>query len=441
MTRWWLAVVLLGVCGCLTGTEVVVTDTLTFAPTSCDTSLSLSVTNTSGRQRRLGTMRRISGEPIRALPFLDEAGPAFELVPMTVLAPAERTLIPVTFRPRRAGFVESVVEFVFDDQLLTVRLTAEGREGSGLPTRVDFGVAMVGGSVQRQLDATISFVSSTSSVFTGSSREGVVLFRPVRAGQFAGTATVLGPCGPVTLPLTGRAVDALVWAEPRELDFGPTPLRTTSTRTVTFRNATDGPVALTELRAWEGSVSTDRFSVVEPAGGVLLIPAARAEDGGTVPGAATLDVRFTPLEAGGRLGEVRGLVALDTQPTVRAALHGLGGGPDIEVSPTSLELDAAGPLERATLTIRNVGTMSTDPRLALNLGPMGLGPPLFEVVTVTGTGTVTVNAAAYNPTTGLRAGRSVDFEVTAGPSPAVHHLRVFSNDPDEPVVVVVITTR
>jgi hypothetical protein len=72
---------------------------------------------------------------------------------------------------------------------------------------------------------------------------------------------------------------------------------------------------------------------------------------------------------------------------------------------------------------------------------MGLGNPLFEVVTVSGTGTVAVNAAAYNPTTGLRAGRSVDFEVTAAPAPAVHHLRVFSNDPDEPVVVIVITTR
>jgi hypothetical protein len=441
MTRWWLAAVLMSLCGCLTGTEVVVTDTLTFAPTPCDTSLSLSVTNTTGRQRRLTTVRSVSGEPVRALPFLDEAGPTFELIPMTVLAPGERTLIPVTFRPRRAGLAESVVEFVFDDQVVTVRLTAQGLEGPGLPTRVDFGVAMVGGSVQRQLDATITFVSSTFSVFTQSSRDGVVLFRPVQAGPFSGTATVLGPCGPATVTLTGRAVDALVWAEPREFDFGPTALRTTSTRTVTFRNETDGPVAITELRAWEGSVSSDRFSVVEPDGGVLLIPAARAVDGGTVPGAASLDVRFTPFEGGGRLGEVRGIVALGTQSTVRAGLHGLGGAPDIEVSPTSLELDAAGPLDRALLTVRNVGTMSTDPRLALNLGPMGLGTPLVEVVTVSGSGTLTVDTATYNPGTGIRAGRSVDFAVTASATPAVHHLRLFSNDPDEPVVVIVVTTR
>jgi hypothetical protein len=92
-----------------------------------------------------------------------------------------------------------------------------------------------------------------------------------------------------------------------------------------------------------------------------------------------------------------------------------------------------------------VRPVPADPAANLRLGADG-GQPYFELVPRSGaTGNLTVSGpTGYSPLPGLEAVATAEavLTVTATPSgPSEHELRIFSNDPDEPVTVVPIITR
>jgi hypothetical protein len=437
----WLACSLLGVTACAGPAEVKLTSRLAFDATSCEQTRALTVRNPGSTERELVAIRRLAGAPVRATPFLDEAAPGFELVPMSTLAPWEETAIPVIFRPRAPGPHETTLEFDFGGQRLTVTLSAMALVTPQLPSRLDFGAAPIGDTVERPFEVPDGFqVLVPSGPFRASADRQQLIFTPRDLRDVSAVATVRSSCSVQTTLLVGTGVRALVTATPEILEFGPTLLGTERAGSVTLGNLSPSPLAVSDPQRQGPSPAPFRVGPLD--GGLLLVPAARRNaDGGWEAGEASLPVFFAPTQEGPATASFELTTPLERQPRLPLVVTGLGGGPDIEVSPTSLEFPPVTTVDRARLTVRNVGTVSNDPRLQLQLGADG-HPPVFELTRRSGTGSVTVDFAS--PSTAgapLASGQSVEVEVTAGPGPSVHHLRIFSNDPDEPEVTLVITVR
>jgi hypothetical protein len=432
---------LMAVAACTPGGGVQLTGSLSFAPSFCEATRALEVHNADGRERRLVAIRRLGGAPVRAVPFLDEAQAAFELVPMTTLAPSERTVIPVIFRPRTPGALETTLEFDFEGQRLAVTLSASALATPQLPSRLDFGAVARGDAIELPLDAPPPLqLAVRGASFQASGDQRRIVFSPFEARVYSGTAMVTSECGTFSVTLVGVGVDSVLTVAPTSLEFEPTLVGSERTAAFTFANLSRLPIGLRGFERTGPSAMNFRAAPLD--GGVLIVPPARrSAEGDLVPGEAVLPVIFSPDREGTASGSLALTTPLRTLPMTQLPLRGLGGGPDIEVLPTSLQFPPVTTVDRARLTIRNVGTVSSDPRLHLRLGATG-GLPVFETVTVSGTGTLMVDfVRAGAGTTPLASGESVEVEVTVGPGPGVHHLRVLSNDPDEPVVTVVITTQ
>lgn len=418
---------------------------LAFRPSFCEQTQALSVVNGDSRPRALSSIRRVSGAPVRAAPFLDEPGAPFELVPMTQLTAGEVTSIPVVFRPRGPGPVDTTVEFDFEGQRLTTTLSATGLSLPMLPDLVDFGAVALGDSafVPLELEPPLRLEATGTGFFPSDDETGLV-FSPSTVRTFGGTATVTGSCSARTLRLLGHGVDSALTATPTSVWILPTPTGAEGRAELRLRNATRSPVPLRDFVVLSSGTPTPLFSLEGLDGGVLVLPSGRrTSDGGWLPGEAALGIVFTPLRVGRVFASVQFATPLRTQPSVSVPLSSIGGAPDIEVSPTSIEFAPVSTQDRQRLRVQNKGTMWPDGLLNLTLGRAAM-PPAFEVVPISGVaGSVSVafSTPPFDVATGLLSGQHVDLDVIALPGPAVHHVRIFSNDPDEPVVTVVVTTR
>jgi hypothetical protein len=172
----------------------------------------------------------------------------------------------------------------------------------------------------------------------------------------------------------------------------------------------------------------------------------RDPDGGTiVPGSVTVKFSFKPTVLGRKEATFKGTTTLESQPLLGIPMRGVGGGPDIDVTPSgTMDLGRVAYFPNATtpsaatrmLSVKNVGTRPTppDPKGNLKLGTgdtaAGYVAPYWEVVPrgdatleeicvgaidiASGTCTNTLPTAganSYLPNLGLEAGTS-----TARPS-------------------------
>jgi hypothetical protein len=313
-------------------------------------------------------------------------------------------------------------------------------------------------------------------------------FKPTEARDYIATVRMRRAegCPEKPVRLIGTGVAAVLSWTPATVDFGYAPPGTTLTGEVTFTNLSLRPVTLNALATREGTGASAVFKVTETDTTDLTkatVPGGvrDAMTNTIVGGTVKVKLSFKPLVLGPRQGQLVATTELTSQASISVTLRGVGGGPDIDVRPSPTlnfgriaYFAGASPASFANrkLTVQNVGTRPTpaDPRANLKLGqPDGAGgfvKPYWEVTAMAGsdlseicvgvfdtsTGMCTndlptTGAGRYDPTQGLEAGGAtsiLDIPVRVTPNGLgmrAFEVKVYSNDPDEPVTTIQVTAN
>ncbi|MBS1152923.1 MAG: putative lipoprotein, partial [Myxococcaceae bacterium] len=303
------------------------------------------------------------------------------------------------------------------------------------------------------------------SLAAGAEKAVTLTFAPTEVKDYLARVTMrrLDGCPDRIVKLIGTGVDAVLTWGPNPLDLGYVTPGLQVSGEVTFSNLGLKPVSLAGL-----STSTADYKVVtaQP----VEIPAAIRDAAGMLqPGAAKVAVSFKPTLLGPRNARLDFTTSLPKQSSGTELLKGYGGGPDIDVKPSTLNVGRvayfAGSASHATrkLTIQNVGTRPTpaDPKANLHLGAgaaywevrvkagvagntAALGELCVGEVRADGTCTHLPLAGSYDPAIGLEASgikALLDVPVRVTPAtlgPKDWEVVIFSDDPDEPAFTVPI---
>ncbi len=353
------------------------------------------------------------------------------------------------------------------------------------PTEIDFGAVAVGDvarasyKLENPSDHPATFMvtappeGSPFSLADDSPRGAVELaphtereitfeFRPTEVDE-AQLELGLGACSclPTDVHLVGRGLGVLLTWVPSVIDFKYVPPGATVTKSITLSNSSTSEVQLSQIKL----LNVQEFWVVAAEGEDptrLSIPGATTgADRQWTPGIAKLTVAFKPVQVGPRQTQLQFQTSLASQPTGMVILKGFGGGPDIQVTPSpTLNFGKVAyfagthSFQKRKLTIMNVGTVPavSDPEANLRLGKdAGNGDwtgPYFEIVSTnadTAPGDFEIIIPPNYDPRGLEPrapGNRTDFEVVITPQSVglkQATLRIFSNDPDEPVVEILLS--
>ena len=319
------------------------------------------------------------------------------------------------------------------------------------------------------------------------SKTATFTFKPTEARDYIATVRMrrADGCPEKPVRLIGTGVAAVLTWTPATLDFGYAPPGTTVPGEITFSNQSLRAIKLTVLGTREGANPSNVFKVVEADMGDLTVltvpPGMRDVNNVIVAGIAKAKLTFKPVVLGPRAGQLTATTELGSQPMISVNLRGVGGGPDIDVRPAPVlnfgriaYFAGASPASFANrkLTVQNVGTRPTpaDPRANLKLGqPDGAGgfiKPYWEVtpkngalaseicvgffdtITMTCTNDLPATGAGrYDPVQGLEAGGAtsiLDIPVRITPNglgAREFELKLYSNDPDEPITTITVTAN
>ncbi|MEW5737438.1 MAG: hypothetical protein AB1938_00845 [Myxococcota bacterium] len=325
------------------------------------------------------------------------------------------------------------------------------------------------------------------TILAGRSKDVTIVFSPTEARDYFGSVRMrkADGCPEKQVRLIGTGVDQVLSWTPSTVDFGYVTPGLTVEGEVTFANQGLKPVELTMLATYEGSVPSAVFKVTEATMGDLTrqtVPAAtRDANRVIVPGTAKVKMSFKPLVLGPRPGTLRANTDLRNQSSIVVPLRGVGGGPDIEVRPSPLNFgriayfQGANPPSFASrrLTVQNMRTRPTppDPRANLKLGkPDGMGgyvKPYWEVTPKNADSSLSeiclgtfdtmtnmclddlpaTGPGRYDPGIGLEANGTaalLDIPIRITPNGLgmkEWEVKIFSNDPDEPVTTVTVTAN
>jgi hypothetical protein len=255
----------------------------------------------------------------------------------------------------------------------------------------------------------------------GESRVVNLDFAPDAIGFFSAPLEIAAQWCPVTVvKLFGQGVSAIAECEATEIKVLPP--GSTGLQTILLTNQSVAPLQLDNLSASPGV----EFSLVD-AGTSVVVPAAHlvagAEDNSVfVPGELPLVVAITPQGLGERHGEIAARTSIARQPTLSCPLTSYGGGPQIDVQPSSVSVPLDG--GTGTLTISNLskGT-GLDDWLHLS----------SELVRVSGTGPI-----SYAPIPqSIAPGQSIEVDLMSS-EPGSWDLILTSNDYDAPKVTVAL---
>ncbi len=324
----------------------------------------------------------------------------------------------------------------------------------------------------------IAGLTSKTATFTFAPTEQTSYYATVRMRRADG-------CPEQTVQLIGTGVQAVLTWAPSTVDFGYASPGSTATGQVVISNQALADITLNPLIINDTGASTasNIFKITDTGDGTvassIVVPHGnRDPDGGTiVPGSVTVKFSFKPTVLGRKEATFKGTTTLESQPLLGIPMRGVGGGPDIDVTPSgTMDLGRVAYFPNATtpsaatrlLTVKNVGTRPTPPDPKGNL-KLGTGTPSTDyvapywevvahgdatleeicvgVIDPTGACTNTLptsGANSYVPAIGLEAGGStarldIPVRVTpAGLGMKEWEVRIFSNDPDEPVTTVTI---
>jgi hypothetical protein len=408
----------------------------------------------------------------------------------------------VRLRLKTSNSLKESVEFV---------LKGVGIRGEcELPDRIDFGAVARGDKFpftqvlknpraiesQPRVDPIVSSQGDNVFAFTPASPRGEFTIAPGREKsvtiEFAPTevrdyfATVrlraADGCPDKNIRLVGTGVDQVLSWMPGTVNFGYVQPGLSVTQEVTFMNQSFRDITISNLATREGSAASLIYRVTAADMGdlsKLTVPRATrdAMTNMIVAGTARVTLAFRPTVLGPRQGSLTGTANLTAQ-TISVTLRGFGGGPDIDVSPGTLNFgriayfQGSNSFASRRITVRNVGSQPTpaDPAANLKFVEMGASKKywrvtpknmqsqaseicvgVFDTMTSSCTDALpTVGMGAYDPAIGIqasgaRASLDVPIRITpentmVGPSGTKEwDVTFFSNDPDEPEVTVKVT--
>lgn len=369
-----------------------------------------------------------------------------DTVPAFIPAQGTRT-INVTFSPRTPGDQGAALVFRWGSEFATLNVTGTATAPDcAMFSAIDFGKVMVQDTAARRLDgATLDRVTGIGFDAVADATGVQVTFRPLDGTAHTGSLTVRGGegCPQVTVPLSGTGVISMVECEPAVLDFGFITPGLTKASSLRVRNHGLMPVVLSNLQTRIGTNPSSEYRIV---GGATTV---------TAPAEGTVEIQltFTPANLGLRNGALVMATPSSTQPLLSCPLRGTGGGPDIDLRPTSLDFGRvpifAGSGVTRKVTVRNLGTRPQPPDPLANLHiqrwdviPKNMASIAADICVGTwSAGQCSSSLATYNPAVGLTADAAsfLDVPIRVMPSRAgslewdvVFH----SNDPDEAAVTV-----
>ncbi|MFO0594845.1 MAG: hypothetical protein U0228_06065 [Myxococcaceae bacterium] len=297
---------------------------------------------------------------------------------------------------------------------------------------IDFGCATLGDTLVLAWDAGAGTTTSPLSGGPFSIDGGALAFAPNTLGDFTLDLPLFeGVCPVGTQHVSGTGVATVFSWEPASLDFGAAYPGASRRKTLTFRTCSFTPISLTNVATREGAASSQVFGVD---GGAFVVPPAARTDAGLAEGTLTLDLAFTPLVLGPKQGQLTATTSFGANPALSVSLLGTGGGPRIDVQPTTVDFGIVTTPSTRAITISNIGTAPG----TLFLGVDGM-PPYWSLAPAD-CGVITVSPA-YDPSVGIPPGSSLPFTIELAPAaaPRTCTLHVFSTDPGTPDVEVTIT--
>lgn len=480
-------------------------------------TLPLVVQNAGSTLLTLTGFRFVSGDAVSATPGVEGTSPVFsvDLGPGVLLQPGAQRTYTLRFTPpadaalgaRFASVLvlQATTEAGADEAQLTLSGTAVVDDACALPLALDFGVAPRGGEVRQSFTVAnhgptprtvdvgapqsfdfqyVFWVTAESprghvTLAPGEVREVTLRFTPAESRAYRGRMPVtLQGCAEQTVTLAGDGADSVLSCV-GSVDFGFALPGASVEHGLTCQNISFESVELSSMTALDDIGPAQSFSIPSGETTLTLPPGHRAFDGTVTAGAASVLLRFAPPTLGPKSGTFRALVSgAGQQGNVLVALRGVGGGPDVDVSPAptvdfgevAYVVGASPPSSaRTNLEVRNVGSRPSppDPRANLKLGvPDGVGgfrKPFWQVTAknaatqaselcvglwdvVTGACLDDLSPNDYNPGFGLEAFVSslltIPVRVTpSGPGQKAWELQLFTNDPDEPVVTLSVTAN
>jgi hypothetical protein len=314
---------------------------------------------------------------------------------------------------------------------------------------------------------------------SGGTRNVVLTFTPTEAKDYLAFVDMKAAdeCPAVTVTLVGTGVSSVLSCDPSPLDFGYLTPGLTAQKTLKLTNQGFAPVMVMGAKTQVGTATSTEYKLLGP--DTFTVPGAtRDNNGDLVPGESDVQITFTPALLGARNGQLVGGTSLSKQPMLGCPLKGVGGGPDIDVRPTTLNFGQipffglSQPFfSTRKITIQNLGTAPTPPdskaNLHLGVGGMGgtggvmywtvdtmdpLNSPLSDICVgdydqISGTCSNAPPSTFDNMTGLVAAGAAALLDIPVRIQPhdkglmMQYVIHVYSDDPDEPTVDVVVKAQ
>ncbi|MGA9521676.1 MAG: choice-of-anchor D domain-containing protein, partial [Myxococcaceae bacterium] len=459
----------------------------------------LIVKNLGGGTLTLLSMERVEGnsEVSIGTDIIDEAPFEVRFVPDTNVGAQESVEFDMFFAPKTASGAQLADEFLVKLVLTaggtrdgedTATIVLRGAASAGtcqLPSSIDFGSVAVGSHGTKPVEiqngsaadteANVGAITSDTgdhqafgfaagspsgpfTISAGTTQNVNIEFRPTETRAYAAKVKVRAgsACGEAEITLIGRGVDEVLEWTPPSLDFLYVSPGTESVKRVTFKNRGSADVELFDVSttlpsdfAVKGEPGADPAKFVVPGNGERQLP-----------------VVCKPTQLGTRSGQLTFRTPIAKQPSGTIQLTCFGGGPDIQVMPSSVLnfgktafFSNSNPPYSVTrrLTVMNMGTTPPNghPDGNLRLGQVSAsGAPgqlpyiaIKPLNATTATSEISVGIPpSYQPNVGLEAlaGRNTaDLVVTLTPNSLGRkeaELTIYSNDPDEPETKILITS-
>lgn len=373
----WLGILILGA-GCSGDDRIQNVDGIAFAgPESLDFGrVGLGATVKKSVVVRNGSRAPLLVEDVS----IDGDDPAFSVrnLGSSRLKEAKSTKIEVSFAPSDEGEHHRTLTIRTDDperRSIEVMLQGVGVRPHVVadPLILDFGIIELGVpitlpvslenafdiEVEAQLGVrgddqfTASPVGSVR-VTPLSTREVQATFLPQRVGKVEGELAILPcpSCDEIVVRLIGEGIKQALVVKPAEVDFGYIPVERRGLRSFEITNVSSYPI---DVESMEAELGRAAFAFAGFTGTIA--------PGQTI----TIDVEFSPTQIDLDEDWIEIVSTSTRAPLIRVHLLGRGGGPQVQITPTTLDFGSVplGARGQRDLIVTNAGTDAGAPPLEI----------------------------------------------------------------------------